>query len=112
MISDAYQRGYCNRAKDICKTKNPYSEKKSAVKFYAWLAGWNDCDMGYELDLQQFQEPVKIAEKLLNKGKSYNEIQEKTGCGKWTIWRTSKRMGLSRSESQLKIKSGNLKFGE
>lgn len=108
MISKAYKRGYWAHARLDDTDANPYSIETQSTSFHAWLAGWNDRDMGYELDLMQFSKPTESVEKLVKQGKSHAEIQEKTGCAPSTISRVAKRIGLSRDNRQLKTTEINL----
>lgn len=54
-MKEAYRRGYRANEKGSEKDANPYARKTQAVKFYAWLAGWNDRDFGHVLDLTVFK---------------------------------------------------------
>ena len=107
-MKEAYKRGYWSHSRGDNKFVNPYCAKTQVTRFYTWLAGWNDRDMGYDLDLMQFSDPVDNVEKLVESGKSHAEIQEKTGCAPSTISRVAKRIGLSRNNRQLKTTEINL----
>ncbi len=54
-MKEAYGQGYYACASDDVKSDNPYSPVTQPIKYYAWLAGWNDYDMGYNLDLSVFK---------------------------------------------------------
>lgn len=54
-MKEAYKRGYWSHSRGDDKKSNPYSQKSQSTEFYAWLAGWNDRDMGYDLDLKVFE---------------------------------------------------------
>lgn len=49
VIKSAYKRGYY-----ALDGKNPYSPSTQTIEYYAWLGGFNDFDMGYDLDLSVF----------------------------------------------------------
>lgn len=53
-MKDAYEQGFYACASDDSKRDNPYSPVIHSIKYYAWLAGWNDYDMNYDLDLGVF----------------------------------------------------------
>jgi len=42
----AYNAGWNARKSNLNKDKNPYGAVKAVSRSW-WLAGWNDCDMGY-----------------------------------------------------------------
>lgn len=49
----AYKLGYKAAQQGELISANPYDTAQSSNK-YAWLAGFNDYDLGYDLDLTVF----------------------------------------------------------
>tara|TARA_R100000742_G_C4279692_1_gene105417 strand:+ start:18889 stop:19056 length:168 start_codon:yes stop_codon:yes gene_type:complete len=54
VIKEAYERGYYAIASGDSKSDNPYVKVTQGVEYYAWLGGFNDYDLGYDLDLSVF----------------------------------------------------------
>lgn len=50
----AYKAGFEAASNNANLSSNPYSKVTCAVSFYAWCGGFNDCKMGYTLDLSVF----------------------------------------------------------
>ena len=55
-MKTAYKKGYYARRRDDSISENPYLQKTQPVEHYAWAGGWNDCDLGYALDLTVFED--------------------------------------------------------
>ena len=53
-MKEAYEQGYYASASGDTKQDNTYSPVTQPAQHYAWFAGFNDYDMGYELDLSVF----------------------------------------------------------
>lgn len=53
-MKQAYEQGYYALASGDTKQDNTYSPITQRVQHFAWLAGFNDYDMGYDLDLSVF----------------------------------------------------------
>jgi len=51
-MKDAYKAGFNAKKSLRNKSANPYNKVLNAVKYYAWIAGYNDCDIGHELQLK------------------------------------------------------------
>ena len=54
VMKNAYERGYYAIASGDSKDENPYIQATQSVEYFAWLAGFNDYDLGYDLDLTVF----------------------------------------------------------
>lgn len=52
-VKEQYQKGYKAALTGLELTDNPNPSHLIKV-FCAWAAGWNDCDMGYSLDMSVF----------------------------------------------------------
>ena len=55
-MKNAYEQGYYANASGDLLEENPHSPTTQAIDYYAWAGGWNDCDIGYKLDLSVFGE--------------------------------------------------------
>ena len=53
-MKKAYEQGCYALASGDTKQDNTYSPITQPVEYHAWLAGFNDYDMGYDLDLSVF----------------------------------------------------------
>lgn len=54
-MKGAYEQGYYGSASGDIRSDNPYSPITQPIEFYAWLAGFSDYELGYNLDLTVFK---------------------------------------------------------
>ena len=54
-MKNAYEQGFYASASNDDKSDNPFSPVIQPTEYYAWLAGFNDYDLGYTLDLTVFE---------------------------------------------------------
>lgn len=55
----AYEQGYKAKANGDTRENNPWLSKTEPIDYYAWLAGFNDYELGYRLDLTVFDKEQK-----------------------------------------------------
>lgn len=53
-MKSAYEQGYKAKADGESRENNPWISKTEPIDYYAWLAGFNDYELGYRLDLTVF----------------------------------------------------------
>lgn len=48
-MSNIYKAGYIAKQQGLSLSENPFTERFSIQQYYQWAAGFNDCEMGYDL---------------------------------------------------------------
>lgn len=58
-MKSAYEQGYKAKGAGARRENNPWLPKTEPIDYYAWLAGFNDYELGYRLDLTVFDKEQK-----------------------------------------------------